>query len=212
MNNFKLALIVAGFLAVACILPTFADDKPANHNKMWEYYHGLQAKQNVSNCMVCHTNEKTCLDCHKQTFNAKNKPRSHSGNNIIIHQLDAKRNAASCNTCHEPNYCAKCHQSLNKAKSATVTSPTQPQSHSASNWRTALHGTHAKKNMSQCQVCHPDLYTVSPCTSCHSGKTNISGTPHPSGYKASQFKDLTVCYKCHGTGTSDGPSAGPLTL
>jgi hypothetical protein len=202
------------WLALILTATVVCADKPESHDKMWQYTHGMKAKQDIASCTVCHTNEKTCLDCHKVTFDSKSKPRSHNGDYTIVHRLDAKRDASVCSTCHERggDYCNKCHQSLNKAVSTTNASPTQPQSHDAANWRTALHGAYAKRNLSACQACHPDLYTVSPCTLCHGGATNIAGSPHPANFKASQFKDLTVCYKCHGTGTSAGPSAGPLTL
>ena len=187
--------------------------KPASHDALWQSLHGLKAKLDISSCTLCHTNEKTCLDCHKVTFNSKSKPRSHEGNYAIIHVLDAKRDASTCSTCHERggDFCLKCHQALNKAVSATVAVPAQPKSHAAANWRTALHGAYAKRNLASCQTCHPNLYTVSPCTACHGGKSNIAKSPHPANFSASQFKDLTVCYKCHGNGT-DGPAAGALTL
>ena len=202
------------FLALILAAAVCYADKPESHNKLWQYTHGMKAKLDISSCTVCHTDEKSCLDCHKVTFKGKAKPRSHSGDYALLHRLDAKRDAAVCSTCHErgSDYCLKCHQSLNKTVSTTVTAPAQPQSHSAANWRTALHGAYAKRNLASCQACHPNSYTVSPSPLCHGGKTNIAKNPHPANFSASQFKDLTVCYKCHGTGTSDGPSAGPLTL
>jgi len=211
----KLKIFLLTGLIIFCMgVVIFAQGyKPESHDQLWEYKHGLAAKQNTKDCTVCHKNEKTCLDCHKQTFNSKNKPNSHKGNYNLVHQLDAKRNASTCTTCHESNSCLKCHQSLNKAVSAIPTlvgtNPNQPQSHKLANWRTALHPAYAKKNLSSCQTCHPNLYTVSPCTTCHGGKSNISGSPHPANFNRTQFKNLTVCYKCHGNGV-DGPSAGPL--
>lgn len=203
----NLVLVIAATLV-------YAADKPDSHNKMWEYTHGLKAKLDSSSCTVCHKNEKTCLDCHKVTFNSKDQPSSHTGNYTITHPLDAKRDGSTCSTCHErgQDYCLTCHQKLNKAVSASVPSPTKPKSHAVSNWQTALHGLYAKRNLASCQSCHPNLYTVSPCASCHAGKGNISGNPHPANFSSSQFGDRTVCYKCHGSGTSDGPSAGPLKL
>lgn len=180
-----------------------------HQNTDWMGEHRAIAGKAQANCIECH-NQAYCNECHtggsvdvelrKQNFQRTYIPKNHRSDFISIHPIKAKDNPQTCVRCHDQKFCSDCHSRFPKGM-LTIKSHRPAglngQIYTASNW-SMDHSAEARRNLQSCQSCHPQGDV---CIQCHSsGKAN----PHPSNWKAGNFKDRSggkVCLKCHLPGT-----------
>lgn len=75
---------------------------PANHTRQWQWLHGREAVERLSECRSCH-NKLSCRTCHLAEW-------PHPARYIEQHGVDArKREAKSCYLCHRATFCDPCH-------------------------------------------------------------------------------------------------------
>ncbi len=88
------------------------------HPEGWEYIHGQDAKQNPSDCAICHKEEKFCRQCHLVSM-------PHPPAFLSTHKWEADiYGKKTCLTCHYEEDCDKCHEK-HKHKGVLITGGNQ---------------------------------------------------------------------------------------
>ena len=101
-------------IAILCIMfVSFAvsyaveTSKPDSHGVNWIQEHGDASTFNNKECMDCHTDKSSCIQCHEEAA-----PRNHNASwTRRGHGLEAKWDRESCSTCHKEDSCIECHTS-----------------------------------------------------------------------------------------------------
>ncbi len=182
----------------------------------------------ASFCVECHAGGEIGPDLRKQVGRLNLPPRNHTARFTITHPLKAQGNGVrACRSCHQDSFCNDCHQkSLPPGTAAPAShrrswkqieagmggplhsSFTEAQCRdchpggalSASEWSRG-HAAEARRNLSACRSCHPQGDV---CSSCHSAKSGLMVSPHPSnwGRIKSKFRRQApqVCDQCHSAG------------
>ena len=128
------ALLLCGSLAAHAV----ESNKPSSHDTTWLHNHGPASKVKLDDCLECHTDKISCIQCHQEVA-----PRNHTPAwTRKGHGLEARWDRSSCLACHKEDSCTECHQN------------TPPASH-RSGW-SSKHCTNCHKPLqeSSCFVCH----------------------------------------------------------
>lgn len=116
-------------------------NKPETHGVNWLYEHGDASKMNSRECLDCHKDKSSCIQCHEEVA-----PRNHNASwTKRTHGLEAKWNRESCSACHKEDSCIECHTS------------TPPSDHKYG-WREPVNA--------HCGSCHYPLQDTR-CYTCH---------------------------------------------
>lgn len=135
-----IAAAVMALTVLSASLTVFAveSNKPSSHDISWLRRHGPASKVKIGECLECHTDKVSCIQCHQEIA-----PRNHTPAwTRKGHGLEARWDRSSCLACHKDDSCNECHQS------------TPPASH-RSGWSSGhCVGCHAPVQDSSCFVCH----------------------------------------------------------
>jgi len=153
---------------------------PETHTSRFKVVHPLKATgAQINECFTCHA-EEFCSDCHDRTQRDRLK--------IISHRASwTKIEAGTAGPLHETfqsdlSLCAGCH----------------PGGALSSHDWTTQHAAEARKTLKTCQSCHPDGNV---CMDCHSARTGLMVSPHPSNWGRINTKfrkeSPETCAKCH---------------
>ena len=88
--------------------------KPKSHKANWNNKHQVYAKQDPKSCVMCHSNNMFCLECHMERDTIKE--RMHRRNFKYYHSIEARANPRKCSVCHTVNYCQECHTGRGTSK------------------------------------------------------------------------------------------------
>ncbi|RMG57094.1 MAG: cytochrome C [Deltaproteobacteria bacterium] len=203
-----------------------------NHQAGWNVDHRLKAVKGESNCAVCHdqsfcldchTGGGIGADLDVSNYKADYVPKSHRSDFREIHPIQAASDPNSCERCHDPQFCSDCHEKTPKGElqfqshregwSSIEASPGVPHSSfSTSQCQTChpggvlpvkrwsvQHARDARRNLKSCESCHPEGNV---CLTCHSARTGLQVSPHPSGWGGikDNINGVTngkTCRKCH---------------
>lgn len=103
-----------------CSLPAMAGEeyggipKPDSHQVNWLSRHQAAAKENLTECQACHTNQMFCADCHQRRDTVQE--RVHKRNFRVFHSIQARANPRRCDACHTVSYCQECHAGRGTSK------------------------------------------------------------------------------------------------
>ncbi|QEM67673.1 hypothetical protein FO488_05575 [Geobacter sp. FeAm09] len=136
-----LAMLLATAPVVVCAA---ASNKPSSHDISWLHRHGPASKAHIEECLECHTDRVSCIQCHKEVA-----PRNHTPSWAKTgHGLEARWDRSACTACHTEDSCIECHQS------------TRPSSHRrgwgglGSTLQTHCGSCHYPVKDTTCFVCH----------------------------------------------------------
>lgn len=74
------------------------------HAEGWAFIHGQEAKNNPSDCKICHKKENFCVGCHRIAM-------PHPAGWTTRHRWEAKAiDTEICTSCHYPRDCEQCHE------------------------------------------------------------------------------------------------------
>jgi len=140
-----------------------------NHGAQFMTEHRLLAQKASNNCEDCHQ-QSFCVDCHKGgeisndqkslSRRGESMPESHGADFVSTHAIQARDDPQSCYRCHESaRFCSDCHLSwIQKDKTGMMLKAHQPvyvaPGVADPNW-VAFHRADARRNLQNCQGCHP---------------------------------------------------------
>ncbi|WP_265821391.1 hypothetical protein [Geovibrio ferrireducens] len=136
--------MVMAMLLVAVYAFAVESNKPSSHDISWMDRHGSASKVNKQECLQCHTDQVSCIQCHQEV-----SPRNHTPSwTKKGHGLEARWDRSSCTTCHKEDSCIECH------------SVTPPSSHrpgwggSGASLQRHCNNCHYPVQQTTCNVCH----------------------------------------------------------
>lgn len=147
------AVLALFLLGASAVVFAVESSKPSSHDISWVHRHGPASKAHIDECVQCHTDKVSCIQCHQEVA-----PRNHTPAwTQKGHGLEARWDRSSCTACHKEDSCIECH--LN----------TRPSSHrpgwggSGSTLNTHCGGCHYPVKDATCFVCHktahaPNVY------------------------------------------------------
>jgi hypothetical protein len=136
-----LVFLALAVLGISCAAFAVESTKPSSHDISWLHRHGPASKATMSECLECHTDKISCIQCHKDVA-----PRNHTAGWIKKgHGLEARWERTACLSCHKQDMCTECHQSMT------------PVSHRG-NWASSS---------GHCLQCHKGALQETTCYVCH---------------------------------------------
>ena len=182
----------------------------------------------ISFCVDCHKGGELGVDLKKRPVRMNTVPDTHTSRFRVVHPLKATaEQIEKCYTCHTRSDCVDCHESYRQKYLVTGREIVSHQK----NWQTLIaradvpdhtafnlnqcqgchpggalssdqwsrgHAKEARRTLGSCQTCHPD---GDACLACHSARTGLMVSPHPSNWRRIQQKfkkeSPEVCDKCH---------------
>ena len=182
----------------------------------------------ISFCVDRHKGGELGIDLKKRTVRMDTVPETHTSRFRVVHPLKATaEQIQKCYTCHARSDCTDCHESYRQKYLVTGREIVSHQK----NWQTLIaradvpdhtpfnlnqcqdchpggalssdqwsrdHAKEARRTLGSCQSCHPD---GDACLACHSARTGLMVSPHPSNWRKIQQKfkkeSPEVCDKCH---------------
>lgn len=175
-----------------------------NHEADWVRLHRTMASKQGHNCGQCHS-QSYCMDCHfgggiDANLNMSNWqrdyiPRSHRSDFVQIHPVKAQDNPQTCYRCHDKKFCNDCHNRFPRGSMRVKSHLPSGNSQTYMAWGNE-HAREARRNLQNCQSCHPDGDV---CLRCHSSISGARINPHPGNFKGNNIKDRSdrACIKCH---------------
>ncbi len=182
-------------------------------------------------CVDCHQGGELNLDLTRRTLRTESVPRSHTSRFRIIHPLKATPGQIkTCFKCHEESFCSDCHDyyrnrfpdrlkvdshrkswsmieagsggPLHEQFTLDQCQDCHPDGATSSRVWSSDHAREARRSLKTCQACHP---AGSACKACHSAKSGLMVSPHPSNWRQimSKFRKESpeTCRECHYAGT-----------
>lgn len=143
----KLTVISLLISLLIAVVSAYAVDsnKPSSHDISWLHRHGPESKAHLDECVQCHVDRVSCIQCHQEV-----QPRNHTPSWVKTgHGLVARWDRSACTVCHKEDMCIECH--LN----------TPPSSH-----RPGWGGPGGIPNNRHCGTCHFPVQDTT-CFVCH---------------------------------------------